>query len=176
MLGRLQDDGTVEYPAASRIVYSDGNPPPASKGTQCTEEEGMTRQSDKDAADINLVIKKYNLQPEAMVPGWSGRGEYRDVSAFPSYVEALKMINSARETFMKLPPEVRAYWGNDPAVMLDRWQSGQDMDVFLEIGWLEQSPSEEAKAKEAREARVAEWAEGVRRGMAPAKAAEKPPE
>lgn len=157
-----------------RQVYHDGSLPPASPGTKCTAEEGKTRQSEAQQADINLTIKKYNLQPLDLEPGWSGRiGEFLDVSALPSYQEAMNQLVKAEEAFMELPPDVRAEFDNSYAKMLDAWQNGEQAEVFEQIGWLERKPApdpaaEAAAAKAARDARVDEIAEGFRKGSKPA--------
>lgn len=126
-----------------RVVYHDGFLPPPGAGTMCTAEEGKTRQSDRDASDINLTIKKYNLQPLEMVPGWSGKvGGYGDMTGIPSMAAMMERISVAREHFMQLPPEVRVLFKNDVALMLDAWDAGQMADVFKSIGWLVDKPVE----------------------------------
>ncbi|AXH71915.1 MAG: internal scaffolding protein [Microviridae sp.] len=107
-------------------------------GTRCTKEEDKTRQQDKDSADINITIRKYNLQPLDMVPGWSGKvGMYGDVTGVPSMQEAMGRIAVAAETFSHVPPEIRVLYNNDVAEMLDAWDNGRDEEVFLKLGWIE---------------------------------------
>lgn len=148
---------------------------PKSKGTVCdhhsVEEDVRTRQSDRDASNINLTIKKYNLQPEdfqKLQVGWSGRqlGEFADVTVVPTYAEILATVNRARDAFLEFPPEVRAFYDNDPAKMLDAWQAGRDREIFEDLGLLVRLPDAAAAAKAAREARVSEIADGVRLGSA----------
>jgi len=154
-----------------RRVYSDGDPPPPNEGTCCTAEEGKTVQSDAPSADINLMVKKYNLQPLELQIGWSNKiGEYADVSSLPTYREALDVVRKAEEEFMKLPPDIRAKFDNSHVRMLDAFQAGEMAEVFEEIGFLEKLPPGEDPAEVAareRAARVAELAEGVRLGTKP---------
>lgn len=159
-----------------RIVLREGDQAP-SKGTVCNEyspeEESRTRQSERDDSDINKTIKKYNLQPSdfsRLVAGWSGRalGEFGDVSEVPSFAEMLATVNRAREAFMQFAPEVRAFFKNDPAYMLDCWQNGQCAEVFEEMGLLKRLPDDKPRLAAEREARVNEVADGVRRGSAKA--------
>lgn len=121
-----------------RTVRSDGDlPEPVA--TMCTAEEGKTRQSEKESADINLTIKKYNLQLSELEEGWTGRvGEFMDLaSEMPgSYLEAHERVVQAEEHFMKLPPDVRAWFRNSPLVLLDDWANGRSAAVFEAIGWL----------------------------------------
>lgn len=145
-----------------------------SVGTVCDqhtpEEDARTRQSELDASNINLTIKRYNLQPEEfdrLQEGWSGKvvlGEFGDVSELPTFAEMLATVNRARDVFMMMPPEVRAFFENNPAVMLDAWERGEHREVFEGLGFLVKLPDVKAKAKAEREARVAEIAEGVRAG------------
>lgn len=134
-----------------RIVYSDGFLPEPGAGTTFDhypeEEEKRTRQSDRDAADINLTIKKYNLQPLDMPVGWSGKvGEYADQTGYPSLQEALGVLAVAREHFDQVPPEIRAFFENDPAKMLDAWSNGENAEIFEKLGWLEKLPAESPPA------------------------------
>lgn len=158
---------------SERKVYREGDPRPH-KGTVCDhysiEEDSRTRQSDRDSSDINLTIKKYNLQPRDfnnLMPGWSGGplGIHADLTEAPSYAEMWDRLNRARDGFLQLDPVYRAYFGNSPAVLLDRWLAGEDRDVFIEMGWLELKPAPEAEAKAASDARVREIAEGVRQAQ-----------
>lgn len=117
---------------AERVEY------PISEGTFCTAEEGKTRQSDAQAADINLTIKKYNLQPLDLEIGWSGKlGEFMDVASLPTYQEALNQVRKADELFMLLPSDVRDEFQNNSAIMLDAWNAGEKAEVFTRIGFLE---------------------------------------
>lgn len=130
-----------------RVVLQEGMLPPGGPGLICDPDDpqdNRTRQSDKDGADINMTIKKYNLQPDEMVPGWSGRGEYGDASEVPSYQAAMNAVAVARERFYQLPPDVRLFFGNDVARMMDAWDQGLHADVFERIGWLEKKPAEPA--------------------------------
>lgn len=112
---------------------------PVGPGTKCTREERKTRDSDGPASDINVILKKY--EATGMLPE-RREGFFADVSSMPSYQEALAQVSRAREVFMKLPAEVRAAFGNDPAVMLDAWNAGEQGDLFERIGWLEKAPTE----------------------------------
>lgn len=144
------------------------------EGTKCdmhsVVEDNRTVQSDRDASDVNLTIKKYNLQPDdfsRLQEGWSGRilRPFGDMTQIPTFGEMHEVLERARESFMQFPAEVRAYFGNDPARMLDAWNQGHDADVFEELGLLVRAPDVAAEAAAAREARVAELAEGTRRAL-----------
>lgn len=90
---------------------------PFADGTLFDEEEGRTRQSEKDQADINKILARFEMS--GILPLVSRPGEYLDLSAVPDYRSALDQVNFANEYFMSLPAEVRVEFGNDPAVFLD---------------------------------------------------------
>lgn len=137
-------------------------------GTKCTAEEGKTRQSEAQAADINWIVKKYESTGVLPVP--ERAGFFADISAFPTFQEALGHVEAARNYFMSLPPVVRAEFENSAVKFLDCWNAGEKRDIFVSIGLLERLPEPEAPAvvaareAAAREARVNEYAEGHRRG------------
>lgn len=130
--------------AEERIVYDGGgNLPPPSPGTKCTAAEGKTVQSERDSSDINLTIKKYNLQPLQLQPGWSGRvGEFGDMTQIPTYTEALNALALGREAWSHVPPEVRVLFDNEMSKMLDAWDQGTHREIFEKIGWLEKPANE----------------------------------
>lgn len=138
--------------------------------TMCTKEEGKTRQSEREMADINLTIKKYHLQdiePLSLPVGSFRNLPFGNLVGYPTLQEALDSRESTRQFFQSLAPEVRAYFGNDPAKFLDAWDSGEQRELFEELKLLEPLPPEvdqAAVAAAARKARVEEIAEGVRSG------------
>lgn len=117
-----------------RIVYHDGYLPPPSV-TVCTAEEGKTRQSDAKASDINAIMKKY--ETTGVLPVAARAGVFADVSALPSFQEAIATLDRAQVYFLSLPPHVRAMFENSPAKMLDAFNAGELREVFEEIGLLE---------------------------------------
>lgn len=131
------------------IVSHDDTFRPKHVPTMCTTEEGKTRQSEAQLADINLTIKKYHMQDidvMALPVGTFRGAEYGDMTGWPTLQEALNARVNAQAFFASLPPDVRVRFNNDPAVMLDAWDSGADREVFEEIGLLEKLPDVPASA------------------------------
>lgn len=118
-----------------RVVYHDGFLPPSSGGTMCTVEEGKTRQSEAQSADINWIVKRF--ETTGVLPVEKRAGVFMDISEMPSFQGALDQVRKADEYFMTLPPDVRAVFGNSPAGLLDAWNNQQHRDVFVRIGLLE---------------------------------------
>lgn len=138
--------------------------------TMCTKEEGKTRQSEREMADINLTIKKYHLQdiePLSLPVGAFRNLPFGNLVGYPTLQEALDARAATQNFFQSLPPEARALFGNDPARFLDAWDSGEQRELFEELKLLEPLPPEVDQAAvdaAAREKRVEEMAEAVRRG------------
>lgn len=153
------------------MIYVDGPKIeyPVGPGTLCTAEEGKTRQSEAQQADINWIVKRY--EQSMILPAEKREGVFKDISEMPSFQGALNQLRRVDEYFMSLPPHIRLQFNNESAVMLDAWANGDKAAVFAEIGLLEERVDEEAKAaavaetaRAAREARICEIAEGFKRG------------
>nr|QJB19179.1 MAG: internal scaffolding protein [Microvirus sp.] len=93
----------------------------------------LTRQSDKDDCDINVMMARYqNTGVEPRVnprsPQW---GDFTDV---PGYQEALEIVRQAEEDFSVLPAETRDRFGNDPTQMLRFLQDESNRDEAVKLG------------------------------------------
>ena len=77
----------------------------------------ITEQSGKDQCDINLIIAKY---PQRIIASKLAKDEavFADVSGI-HYQTSLNLVKETEANFMKLPPEVRSKFGNDPSKYLD---------------------------------------------------------
>lgn len=127
-----------------RVVLSEGTAVPYGPGTLCTAEEGKTRQSEAQGADINWIVRKY--EETGVLPVNQREGYFADMSAFPTFQEALAHVEAARSYFMSLPPVVRAKFDNSAVRFLDAWNAGEMSEVFQEIGLLDVVPVEPAVA------------------------------
>lgn len=78
----------------------------------------MTKQAGKDAADINLIMKKYIAH--GVPPLANGRTpHYGDFTDADGYMSAMMAIRQAEGDFMRLPSRVRAHVDNDPAKFIE---------------------------------------------------------
>lgn len=97
------------------------------RGTVCGTEKGDIRtvQSDKDSADINVIMKRY-----------ARSGQLPQVTAPPSYLDfqdgvfdfqsAQNMLVRAREAFLALPWDVRKEFDHDPHKYVDFVEARDD--------------------------------------------------
>lgn len=72
----------------------------------------MAIQSGKDDADINVIVKRFGLtgqMPRNVLAPMEG-----DFSGVTDFQDAMNVLTRAQDTFMLMPPELRAELGHDP--------------------------------------------------------------
>lgn len=80
--------------------------------------EMLTKQADKDAADINIIVRTYGTSNQfANVNPIEPR--YQDNTAVVDLIEARNLVQQAEQDFLTLPAEVRALANNDPVQFLE---------------------------------------------------------
>lgn len=113
-------------------VYDQFSFPP-DEGIACTELGA--RQSEKDACDINRILLQY--ERTGQVPVIQEEALYADVSEFGSYQENLHKVMEAEALFMKLPPEVRNRFQNDPGSFLAFASDPANLDELVALKLVE---------------------------------------
>lgn len=81
----------------------------------------VTNQSDRDAADINSIMARYEktgMIPDALT-GALRTPMYGDFTLLPDFHTAQVNIARTKEAFAALPAGVRARFENDPAKLID---------------------------------------------------------
>lgn len=118
--GRLFDEGVD----CSCFALPDG---------EIVETPSLTRQSDADDCDINVMMARY--QTTGQEPRVNPRQpQWGDFSSVPGYQEALNIVRQADEDFMLLDAEVRERFGNDPAGMLRFLSDESNRDEAIRLG------------------------------------------
>lgn len=114
---------TTQYDARERISSNPGDPIHVTyaghydeKGRVVLEESGRENiydqiQSHAESCDIHVLMKRYmNGDVSALS---QAQGQYLDVTEFPkTYADMLNFVNEMERSFMSLPAEVRAKFGN----------------------------------------------------------------
>lgn len=125
-------------------------------GLACPAEESLTIQSQKDEADINIIVERFGITgqlPQGLrVPQYSDFGD--TVFDYRSAVEAVAM---AQDSFLELPGKVRAEFDNDPQKFLEFCMASDDgktlknVERMRELGLAVEAakPPAEAPAKPA---------------------------
>ena len=120
--------------------------------------DGLTEQSHAKSCDVNRIVKRYERDGILMekLPGYvdlSG-ARFGNFSDGISYQEACNAVLMADESFMALPPELRAKFSNDPAEFLDFVSNPDNKSKLVDLGLLapesvssEGRPSSDAPAE-----------------------------
>lgn len=93
-----------------------------------------TKQSEKDACDINLIVPKIARGEIINHINTSG-AQYADLTSYgTSYHENLNAIINANNSFMQLPSNIRKKFDNDPASFLDFINDASNYDEAVSLG------------------------------------------
>lgn len=80
-------------------------------------EKSLTRQSEAEGADINVIMKRY--EKTGVLPLPLREAAFADVSDYTSFQEVMQAVVRGTESFMALPAKARERFGNDPVRFLD---------------------------------------------------------
>lgn len=91
----------------------------------------LTKQSFRDETDVNLIVKRFTVTgeiPQVTAPTFQSFGDIFD------YQSALNAVIEARDSFMAMPAEVRARFGNDPQQFVEFCSDGSNRDEAVKMG------------------------------------------
>jgi phage internal scaffolding protein len=94
--------------------------------------ESLTIQSQRDEADINSIMKRY--QQTGYFPQSMRLPTYEDYSEVQDYRSSLHAVMEAQERFMEIPPEVRARFSNDPQQFLEFASNPSNINELRKMG------------------------------------------
>lgn len=97
-----------------------------------TPEESLTLQSEKDEADINLLVKRFGVV--GLAERQVRRPTYGDFTGVSNYQEAMNALIAANESFMKMPATVRERFHNDPAEFVEFCSNEENLEELREMG------------------------------------------
>lgn len=96
-------------------------------------EESRTKQEMGAACDINNIMRKYEKTGEidhmSLKPP-----KYGDFTSTMSFQEARNNVIAATQAFEKLPHEIRTFFENDPANMVDFMSDDKNIEVGKQLG------------------------------------------
>lgn len=111
-----------------------------------TGTESMTKQHYRDECDVNNIVARFKQVEDVnlleSLEGYAD-GRYGDFSDVADYREALHQVMRAEESFMRLPPQVRSRFDNDPATFLDFCQDDKNADELISMGLRQAPPAAE---------------------------------
>lgn len=100
-------------------------------GLKC-EDESLTLQSQAQEADINVIVKRFNVT--GVLPSGIRMPTYGDFTGVADYREALDAVNAAERSFMELPAAVRKRFDNDPAAFVDFCSDPANLEEARKLG------------------------------------------
>lgn len=83
-----------------------------------TGPETLVQQHFADEVDVNTIVRRFGIT-RAMPLGKSGEGLYGDFTEITDYESALERVKKVEEGFMKLPPDVRERFENNPGKLIE---------------------------------------------------------
>ena len=122
----------IRKPVFVRSAYNyDSQEASDESGLECRD-KSLTQQSQAGEADINEIVRRFNLTgklPENLrVP------TYEDWDGVFDFRSAQDQLIRAREDFMGLPGEVRARFDNDPQRFLEFCGDPMNLPAMVDMG------------------------------------------
>lgn len=100
-------------------------------GTDPTQ-GGRTRQSEKDACDVNLIVA--NHRRGGVSAHVTQRVAQYGFAPATTFQECMQQVRQAEEAFAGLPAATRAHFANDPARFVEYVSDKANKEKLLELG------------------------------------------
>jgi len=153
-MAKRNDDTLAKKWSQPRVVR-DELTPWVDPGVNCSNDPGLTDQSQAEACDINVILKRF--QATGVAPGINAEALYADVSNAVDYHQAMDVLNLANEQFNALDAHTRARFNNDPAAFLDFMHDEKNLPDMIKLG-LAKAPSKTSLD------RIVDAVEGLKHG------------
>lgn len=98
------------------------------------ETPSKTKQAFRDECDVNVIAKRFNLLGE--LPQGVRAPTYADFEEVVSFHDAMTAIRQAQESFMMMPPDVRARFHNDPGEFVEFCSEDANRPEAVKLGLL----------------------------------------
>lgn len=121
---RHQNDGLGDEAAARCALKFD-----------CVRSRDRTIQSHRDAADINILVKRFGVTGNFPKPNIEPI--YGDFTHADDLHSALQRVHRAQEAFMTLPAKTRGRFNNDPVELLDFLDRPENWEEARSLGLLD---------------------------------------
>lgn len=102
------------------------------KGTVCTEP--AARQSEAADTDINRIVAQFHKT--GLLPAGYAEGVFSDVSEIGDFRAAKERVLLAESEFMKLPPQLRSRFDNDPLSFVEFAVDPANRQDLIDLGLL----------------------------------------
>lgn len=98
-------------------IFTAYNQPPKVR-LDCSGDKSMTRQSEKESCDVNVIMRRY-VKTGMLPEGFNAQGVFADVSEVGTYRDVVERIHQADRAFMSLPAALRKRFGHSPGEFLE---------------------------------------------------------
>lgn len=96
------------------------------------ETPSMTKQSFAEECDINTIVKRFGLTGQ--LPQNVRMPTFGDFAYVPDFHSAMNAIREANESFMEMPADVRARFGNDAGAFVAFCSDDRNRDEAVRLG------------------------------------------
>lgn len=110
-------------------------------GLECLD-ESLTKQSEKEAADINTIVRRFKVTGE--LPTGVRKPTYGDFTGVGTFLEAMTAINAAEASFLAMPAAVRKRFDNDPEQFVRFCSDPRNEEEARRFGLVDQAVVEAA--------------------------------
>jgi phage internal scaffolding protein len=107
--------------------------------------KSVTNQSDKDSADINIIMERY--QKTGLIAGQNRAPMYGDFTVLPNYYELNKTLAGVNQAFEALPAKTRNRFENDPQQLIDFLLDEKNDAEAIKLGLKTEKPPVENQEK-----------------------------
>lgn len=108
-------------------------------GLRC-EDPSLAVQSQKDEADINTIVRNFGVTGK--LPEGVRIPEYGDFNGVDDYRSAIEAVRAAEDNFMKIPSDLRARLGHDPAKFVEYCADPANLEEMRKIGLAVPAPAD----------------------------------
>lgn len=105
----------------------------------CSKDKGFTVQADRDEADINKIIARFE-RTGAIDRFNNGEPFYGDVSEFDDLAGSIRKVNEANDLFMGLDAHIRERFSNDPVEFVEFLGDDKNREEAIELGIVSRPP------------------------------------
>lgn len=106
--------------------------------TDLEVDPSRTVQSQKDEADINVIVRNFGLT--GTVPGNYRPPLLEDFNEVVDFHSAMNAVKAAERSFMQVPAELRARFGNDPQRFVEFCSDEANLDEMRKLGLANPAP------------------------------------
>lgn len=100
-------------------------------GLECYD-LSRTQQSQKDEADINMIVKRFGLTGQ--LPSNVRAPTFGDFDQVNDFQTAMNVIVEAERSFMKMPAEVRSRFNHSPQLFVEFCSDEKNLPEMRKLG------------------------------------------